>query len=190
MSLFCILGNFHVSFWNRLLHLATTKLAVVLYFGYTVNTFWFDSGRLPVKLNYDECQHITISFSKHKPQFLRQTAICHVLALFIFNPKSWIYPLLVKKKKTVSRTPLVLKTAEFVLVSEKDLCETALYSYNSWGKVVPFPRTRNRGDSRNMIPPILSVFLCVCLSRGDWLLWSCTCFKATANHQLLLHGDI
>ena len=95
-----------------------------------------------------------------------------------------------RKKKTVNGTPLVLKRAEFVSVSEKDLCETALYSYTNWGKVIPFPRTRNRGDSRKVIPPVLSTFLCVCLCGGDWLLWSCTCFKPTANHQLLLHGDI
>lgn len=65
-----MLGKFHISLSNRLLHLATTKLAIVLYFGYTVNTFWLGSGRLPVKLNYNECQeHITISFSKHEAQF-------------------------------------------------------------------------------------------------------------------------
>lgn len=73
---------------KQVVTLATTDLALRLYFGCTANTFCFGSGRLPVQLNYSERQHTVISFSKHKPEFLRQTPICHVLPLVIFNPKS------------------------------------------------------------------------------------------------------
>lgn len=136
-----MLGKFHVSLSNRLLHLATTKLAIVLYFGYTVNTFWLGSGRLPVKLNYNECQqHITISFSKHEAQFSgKQPYAMFSHTSFSSQRAEFSCCLGRKKKKTVSGSPLIRKKSWiFLIVRQRSVWN------GTWRKVIPFPGPGHR----------------------------------------------
>lgn len=170
-----MLGKFHISLSNRLLHLATTKLAIVLYFGYTVNTFWLGSGRLPVKLNYNECQeHITISFSKHEAQFSGKQPY----AMFSHTPSAtqraefsccW-------RKKILKR-----QSTDLLLWVKKNLnlsrCSNSLTENQgrfwsvwkgSWRKAIPFLGT---GDSRDVMPLFW-------LDQGVSIPWPCTYSKS------------
>lgn len=168
-----MLGKFHISLSNRLLHLATTKLAIVLYFGYTVNTFWLGSGRLPVKLNYNECQeHITISFSKHEAQFSGKQPY----AMFSHTPSAtqraefsccWRKKIL--KRQSTDLLLWVKKKPEFVSVFK--------FTDRESGKILicmkGFLEKGNSisGDSRDVMPLFW-------LDQGVSIPWPCTYSKS------------
>lgn len=154
-----MLGKLHVSLSNRLLHLATTKLAIVLYFGYTVNTFWLGSGRLPVKLNYNECQqHITISFSKHEAQFSGKQPYA-MFSHASFSAQGDEFSCCLRKKGGKRQSMelfLYVKKAEFVSVFK--------FTDRESEKILIFMK-----------------WLVLTGSGGDWLPWSWTYFNAAAN---------
>lgn len=165
-----MLGKFHVSLSNRLLHLATTKLAIVLYFGYTVNIFWLGSGRLPVKLNYNECQqHITISFSKHEAQFSGKQPYAMFSHTSFSTQRAEFSCCLGRKKKKVSGSPLIRKKSWIYLVVR----QRSVWN-GTRGKVIPFPRPGDRWQQG------CGAFVWTGAGR-DWLPWSGTYFKAAAN---------